>query len=353
MRTCFTHRNDAVKTTKRITISDVASLAGVSKATTSLVLNGRSKEYRVSDETRDRILAIAAEQHYQPSIHARALRSNRSQTLGLVVPEMTNYGFASISRELETLCREAGLQLLIACSDENPSQEMMAVNNLLQRQVDGLIVASSSLSDSEYLKISARLPVVQLDRRIADSTLPWVITDSIESTAELVENLAILHPEEIYYVGGQLRLEPSRERLAGYELGLQRAGVAAKSHWVRHGNFSPSSGYEMMAQLCAELGRPPKALFTAACGLLEGVLRYLNQHQLMDADIHLCSFDDHYLFDCLPLRIDTIAQNCPAMAERAFGLLRQLIEQETVNDSGLLLPAQIHWRHPASRQRKL
>lgn len=342
-----------MKTSKRITISDVAGLAGVSKATASLVLNGRSKEYRVADETRDRILAIAAEQHYQPSIHARALRSNRSQTVGLVVPEMTNYGFASVARELETLCREAGLQLLIACSDENPSQEMMAVNSLMQRQVDGLIVASSSLSDSEYQKISARLPVVQLDRRIAESSLPWVITDSIESTAELVENLAILHPEEIYYLGGQLRLEPSRERLAGYELGLQRAGVAGKPHWIRHGNFSPSSGYEMMAQLCAELGRPPKALFTAACGLLEGVLRYLNQHQLMAADIHLCSFDDHYLFDCLPLRIDTIAQDCPAMAGRAFDLLRQLIEQETVDQSGLLLPAQIHWRHPASRQRKL
>ena len=342
-----------MKTTKRITISDIAGLAGVSKATASLVLNGRSKEYRVADETRDRILAIAAAQHYQPSIHARALRSDRSQTLGLVVPEMTNYGFASIARELETLCREAGLQLLIACSDENPSQEMMAVNSLLQRQVDGLIIASSSVSDAEYQKINQRLPVVQLDRRIADSTLPWVITDSVESTAELVENLATLHPDEVYYLGGQLRLEPSRQRLAGYELGLARAGVSGKSSWVRHGNFSPSSGYEMMAQLCAELGRPPKALFTAACGLLEGVLRYLNQHQLMDADIHLCSFDDHYLFDCLPLRLDTIAQDCPTMAARAFGLIRQLIEQEPVLESGLLLPAQIHWRNPASRQRKL
>lgn len=79
----------------------------------------------------------------------------------------------------------------------------------------------------------------------------------------------------------------------------------------------------------------PKALFTAACGLLEGVLRYLNQHQLMAADIHLCSFDDHHSFDCLPLRIDTIAQDCPAMAGRAFDLLRQLIEQESVDQSGL------------------
>lgn len=118
-----------MKNHKRITINDIAKLAGVSKSTTSLVLNGRSKEYRVSDETRDRIVALANEHNYQPSFHARSLRSTRSHTIGLVVPEMTNHGFALISRELEMLCREAGLQLLIACTDENPGQEMMAVNS--------------------------------------------------------------------------------------------------------------------------------------------------------------------------------------------------------------------------------
>ena len=353
MRPSSIAKNPTVKSSKRITISDIAQLAGVSKATTSLVLNGRSKEYRVADETRDRILALAAEHHYQPSFHARSLRSTRSHTIGLVVPELTNYGFASIARELETLCREAGLQLLIACSDENPSQEMMAVNNLVQRQVDGLIVASSALSDGEYLKINHSLPVVQLDRHIADSTLPLVITDSVAATAELIETVARLHPDEIYYLGGQLRLSPSRDRLQGYELGLQQAGVELKANWIRHGNYSPSSGYEMMASLCAELGRPPKALFTAACGLLEGVLRYLNQHQLMDSDIHLCSFDDHYLFDCLPLRIDTVAQDCTGLAQRTFSLITQLIDQQEVTDSRLYLPGKIHWRHVASRELKL
>ncbi|SSG03547.1 putative LacI family regulatory protein [Klebsiella quasipneumoniae] len=93
--------------TKRVTIKDIAELAGVSKATASLVLNGRGKELRVAQETRERVLAIAREQHYQPSIHARSLRDNRSHTIGLVVPEITNYGFAVFSHELETLCREA------------------------------------------------------------------------------------------------------------------------------------------------------------------------------------------------------------------------------------------------------
>jgi LacI family sucrose operon transcriptional repressor len=140
--------------TKRVTIKDIAELAGVSKATASLVLNGRGKELRVAQETRERVLAIAREQHYQPSIHARSLRDNRSHTIGLVVPEITNYGFAVFSHELETLCREAGVQLLISCTDENPGQESMVVNNMIARQVDGLIVASCMHNDADYLKLS-------------------------------------------------------------------------------------------------------------------------------------------------------------------------------------------------------
>ena len=339
----------SVKKNKRITISDIAALAGVSKSTASLVLNGRSKEYRVSDDTRDRILALAGEHHYQPSFHARSLRSSRSHTLGLVVPEMTNYGFAVISRELETLCREAGLQLLIACTDENPAQEMMAVNSLVQRQVDGLIVASSQLNDAEYQKINASLPVVQMDRLITGSELPLVITASLTSTATLVENVARQHPDEFYFLGGQPRISPTRDRLAGFQLGLERAGVACKPEWIINGNYHPSSGYEMFAQLCAQLGRPPKALFTAACGLLEGVLRYLNQHQLMESDLHLCSFDDHYLFDGLTLKIDTVAQDCRALAQHSFDMVSALIDEQPLEQNALYLPGNIHWRHAGSK----
>ena len=164
-----------MRKTKRVTIKDIAELAGVSKATASLVLNGRGKELHVAQETRERVLSIAQQRHYQPSIHARSLRDNRSHTIGLVVPEITNYGFAVFSHELETLCREAGVQLLISCTDENPSQETMVVNNMIARQVDGLIVASSMLHDNDYQKLSEQLPVVLFDRHMNGSTLPLVI----------------------------------------------------------------------------------------------------------------------------------------------------------------------------------
>lgn len=341
-----------MRKTKRITISDIAALAGVSKATASLVLNGRGKELRVAQETRERVLTIAQQQHYQPSIHARLLRDNRSHTLGLVVPEITNYGFAVFSHELENLCREAGLQLLISCTDENPGQETVVVNNLVSRQVDGLIVASSMLSDSDYIKLNEQLPVVLFDRHMNDTTLPLVITDSITPTAQLVERIARQHPDEFYFLGGQSRLSPTRDRLEGFRQGLARAGVELKPEWIIHGNYHPSSGYEMFASLCARLGRPPKALFTAACGLLEGVLRYMSQHNLLNSDIHLASFDDHYLYDSLSIRIDTVQQDCRQLAYHCFEMITQLVNDEEPASLQRYLPATLQWRHEAENKNR-
>ncbi|WP_133630302.1 MULTISPECIES: LacI family DNA-binding transcriptional regulator [Gammaproteobacteria] len=334
-----------MRKTKRITIKDVAELAGVSKATASLVLNGRSKELRVAEETRDRVLAIAKQHHYQPSIHARSLRDNRSHTIGLVVPEITNYGFADFSHELETLCREAGVQLLISCTDENPGQETVVVNNMVSRQVDGLIVASSMLNDTDYQKLSEQLPIVLFDRHMNDSSLPQVITDSITPTRELVADIARQHPDEIYFLGGQPRLSPTRDRLEGFKQGLAQAGVTLRPEWIIHGNYHPSSGYEMFAALCAQLGRPPKAVFTAACGLLEGVLRYMGQHNLLQSDMRLASFDDHYLYDSLAIPIDTIRQDNRQLAWHCFDLIGKLIEGDVPDPQQRKLDATLKRRH--------
>jgi len=333
-----------VKKNRRVTIADIAALAGVSKATASLVLNGRGKELRVAKETRERVLTLAREHHYQASIHARLLRENRSHTLGLVVPEITNYGFAVFSHALENLCREAGLQLLISCTDENAGQERVVVDNLVARQVDGLIVASSMLSDSDYVKLSEQLPVVLFDRYMSDTRLPLVITDSVTPTSDLVERMARANPDEIYFLGGQSRLSPTRDRLAGFMAGLERAGVTPRPEWIIHGTYHPSSGYEMFAALCARLGRPPKAIFTAACGLMEGVLRYMSQHHLLSSDMRMASFDDHYLYDSLSVAIDTIEQDVPRLAQECFTLLTAMIGGEEPTNQQTVLPATVKLR---------
>ena len=337
---------------KRVTIKDIAELADVSIATASLVLNGRGKELRVSPATRARVLAIAQQQQYQPNIHARSLRDDRSRilTLGLVIPEMTNHGFATFSFELETRCREAGLQLIISCTDENPGQETMVVNNMFSRQVDGIIVASSMHNDAYYQKLSEQIPVVLFDRNINNSSLPLVSTDAISAVKELITPYARQSPDEIYFFGGPLHLSSTQERLEGFSQGLAGAGVSLKPEWIVYGHSHPSAGYEMFAGLCAQLGRPPRALFTASSGLLDGVLRYLSQHRLTGSDFLLASFDDHYLYDALAKPVDTIQQDYRQLASHCFTLINQLIQGEKPELPQRYLAARLKRRTVLDRQ---
>jgi len=167
----------------------------------------------------------------------------------------------------------------------------------------------------------------------------------------LIQVMATQHPEEIYYFGGEPGLTPSRQRLDGYLLGLQRAKVTSRPEWIRQRNYRSYSGYDMMEELCNELGRPPKALFTASFSLLEGVMQYLNQTPQMQQDLHLASFDDHELLDFMPLRIDSIAQDYTALAFNAFSALMALMEDKPLTAEIMKnVPARIRWRHAESRR---
>lgn len=263
---------------KRITINDIARLAGVSKSTASLVLNGRGKELRVAQGTRDRVLEIARQQHYQPSIHARALNSSRSHTLGLVVPEMTNHGFARFSHELETLCRDAGLQLLIACTAENASQETLAVNNLIQRQVDGLIVASSMLNDAQYQKINQQLPVVLFDRHLGDSSLPLVITASAEPTAMLIQAVMREGYDEIYFSADSRAFRPRATALPGFILACSVPGSRPNQNGLCTDTIMPAQATNCLRNSTRSLGAchrrcfvPPAGCRKACCAILADI----------------------------------------------------------------------------------
>ncbi|MCW8331531.1 LacI family DNA-binding transcriptional regulator [Photobacterium sp. SDRW27] len=333
---------------KRITIADIAKLAGVSKTTASMVLNGRASTFRIKEETRERVMAVARENNYSPNLHAKSLQANRSDTIGLVIPDLTSFGFASIARELERLSRQAGLQLLIACSEDDPEIERQVVEGLVRRQIDGLIVASSETSDEFYQTLTKQLPVLQLERHIGQSPLPLVLTDATKVTADLIETIAASSVSEFYYFGGRLELSPSRHRLTGFELGLKRAGLEEKPEWIRHRDYQSESGYEMMQQLHKELGRLPEALFTASYTLLEGVLRYLKEQNCLDAlvskEMRLATFDNHDLLDCLPLNIDSVAQDNEKIAQTGFQLIRLLLSSQRVTPASFALDAHIRWR---------
>ena len=332
---------------KRLTIADIAELTGVSKTTVSMVLNGRGNNFRIKPETQEKILAIAKQYHYKANSVARALQSQRSNTIGLVIPDFSNLGFAATTKTLERLCRDNGLQLIIACSDELLKQEAIAIERLLDRQID-LLITTPIKDDAEYYRnLNINVPVIQLDRCTKNSKTPYIVTDDESAVIELIYTLCQRHQlTEFYYLGGQAELRPSTARLAGFKQGLQKANLALQAGWIIQTSYYADSAYLAFEQLYQRLGRLPEALFTGSYALLEGVLRFLNDHHLLDhlteGKMRLSTFDDYELLNCLPFKINSIQQDHQKIAQQLFLMLQAILQNEEVQNQ--IIPARIIWR---------
>ncbi|POA99957.1 transcriptional regulator [Chromobacterium sinusclupearum] len=330
---------------KRLTIDDIAALAGVSRTTASMVLNGHAERYRISPATVERVRQVASEHHFKPSQQARSLRSRSSNSIGLVIPDLTNSTHAELAQALENGCRARDYQLLMVTSDEDPARESAGIGQLAARQVDGMIVVPCSGDAARYQPWTERLPFVFADRHIPGSGIPSAVTDAEDSVKRLLAPVLEAGVDELVYFGGQPQLSASRERLAGFRHALAAAGLEEGEDWVAERDFQRESGYRMLADWHARNGRYPRALFTASITLLEGVLSFLRErHKLREAPQYLLTFDDHTLLDCLPLPVDAIRQDSRALAEASLSQVLALLRGEALDGPDLRMPASLNLR---------
>ncbi|AUI67127.1 MULTISPECIES: LacI family DNA-binding transcriptional regulator [Glaesserella] len=332
---------------KRLTLNDIAQLSGVSKTTASMILNGQAEQFRISPETCQKVESIAKQYGYRANAYAKALKLRRTNVIGLVIPDLTNYGFASTAKTLERLCRENGLQLVIACSDDNPQQEKQAIERLLDRQIDLLITAPTHQDPKYYKSILKHTLVLQLDRYVPNLELGYVISADTDKIAELVAlTIKRYQLKEYFYFGGQSSLSPSQSRLNGFIQGLRNGNLLENPDWILHKDYQSESGYQMMTELVERLGRLPEAIFTASYTILEGVLRYLTQHKQMDKllnrELHLATFDDHDLLNALPFHIHSIRQDHEQIALQTFSLIRRKLQGKSAEN--IQVECQIQWR---------
>lgn len=333
--------------TKRITLSDIAELSGVSKTTVSMILNGQGEQFRIRKETQERVQEIAKQYGYRANVFAKSLKSHRTNIIGLVIPDLTNYGFASTAKALEKLCHENGLQLIIACSDDKPHQEKAVIDRLLDHQIDLLITAPTHRDPRYYKHIRKLTPLIQLDRYVLGMESNYIISNDTPKIAELVAKISHQYRlQEYFYLGGQRYLSPSESRLSGFRQGLKQANLHEQDEWIIHLDYQPQSGYQMMSKLVQRLGRLPQAIFTASYTLLEGVLRYLSEQQQMDTllhrQLHLATFDDHHLLNALPFHIHSIRQNHQEIAQQVFEMICQKLDDKPIRDC--LIDCEIIWR---------
>lgn len=272
------------------TMRDVAKQAGVSPTTVSRVIN---RSGYVSQETRERVLAAIQELGYVPNVLARSLRSKQTKTLGLILADITNPFWTTVSRGAEDAANKAGFNVILCNTDESEDKQEQYLNVLLQKRVDGvLLVPASSATKAVGWVQSQGTALVVLDRRVECAQVDVVRGDSEGGAYQLVRYLLSLGHERIAALSGPADVSTSADRVAGYRRALQEAGQGVQPDWVCYGHYSQASGYEM-AQRALALTPRPTALFACNNFIAIGALRALRHAGLrVPEDVSVVSFDD-------------------------------------------------------------
>lgn len=276
------------------TIREVAKRAGVAPITVSRVLNNSGY---VQAATRARVEQAAAELNYVPNMLAHSLRSSRTQTLALVVADITNPFWTTVARGVEDVANGQGFNVIYCNTDENPAKQGQYVDMLLRRRVDGvLLVPADSVSEESRQAVRAlqaqRVKVVVLDRRIDGVAVDSVRGDSVGGARQLTEHLLALGHRVIGCLSGPANLSVTADRVAGYSQALAAAGVAVDETLIRYGAFTVESGHALLSELLRRSPRPT-AVFAANNFLAVGALRAARAAGLqVPGDLSLAVFDD-------------------------------------------------------------
>jgi LacI family transcriptional regulator len=319
-----------------VTMGEVARLAGVSVTTVSHVLNGTR---RASEATTRRVLDAVERTGYTQNTIARALARASTQSLGLAISGLANPYFSDLIAAVEREAERAGHTLLLGDTREDPEQELRMVQALLERRVDGLLLAPSAGATGRALPYLAAqdVPVVLLDRMPAGD-FDQVGSDNEEPTAHLVEHLAALGHRRIGMIVGRAELTTTVERVRGYRAGLARSGLPVDDALVVDGG-SQRDLARAATHALLDLSDPPTALVSGNNFMTIGVMHGLADRGLrVPADIALVTFDDFDWADFFAPRLTAVAQPVGELGRRAVELLLSRIADPSVPSRSVRLP---------------
>ncbi|AWA08790.1 catabolite repressor/activator [Aeromonas hydrophila subsp. hydrophila] len=309
-------------------LDEIAALAGVSRTTASYVINGKADQYRISQATRDKVMAVVTAHNYQPDSRAASLRGGQTKTLGFILPDLENASYAKLAKRLEQGARVQGYQLLIVCSEDDPATEKELAEMLASRHVDALLVASClPPEDPFYLGLQTRgIPVLAIDRAMAADKFVTVASENQKASCDLTASLLSPAIKHIALITALPALTISRERKAGFEQAVASHSTAC--HLCEGAHFSRAEGYHLIKTLHQQLGQLPQALVATSYILMEGVLDYLLEQETDMSRLAMATFGDDRLLDFLPFGINSLPQQHDALASQALELALKAIGGE-------------------------
>lgn len=321
-------------------IKDVAREAGVSIATVSRVLNDIDV---VNEETKKKVVDAIKKLGYRPNIVARSLKTQRTRTVGILIPDISNQFYPEIVRGAEDVANIYDYNVMLCNSDFDLEKEKEYLRVLKEKMVDGVLYMSSSLEDDTLELINElALKTVLVETDDKHGNLPSVTIDNVKATYETTQHLLNKGIKEIAFIGVSGEDNNAwRKRFTGYKQALQESGLEVKEELTYFNNLKVKTGYEGVLSML-EKGANPKAIVCASDEIAMGAINALRSKGLsVPEDVSVTGFNDIDLAQAFYPRLTTVSQPMYDMGSIAMRMLIKLINNKTLEEGHFVLPHQL------------
>lgn len=330
---------------KKVFLKDIAEALNLSKTAVSMVLNNKGDENKISKDTQKRVWDFARKHRYQPNQMARGLSLGKSDTIGLIVPNISDIFYAKIAHHVERKAKGLGYNVVFSSSNEDPETEKQLIYSMLNRQMDGLIIASTQKNQADIEELNrANFPFVLIDRHYPDLNTNYVIVDNQKGAESMTRHLLEQGKKRICLVSIESELDAMLQRRLGYEKALRDAGLELVSEMVKA--LSPF-GYESeMEGAVREMLRGSQVVdgivftthYLAASGLR--VLKALKVK--VPDEVAIISFDELGAFDLVEPPITANRQPVEEIGRFAVEILvHEIGKKKTGIEKQRVLPTQL------------
>lgn len=311
---------------KKVSLRDIAEELGVSKTLVSLVLNGKAEENRISPEVIEKVKKVAKEKGYEPNAFAKALRTGRSHTIGLIVADISNAFFAKMARSIEDQAYHTDYTVLFGSSDEDHEKASKLIKAMLDRQIEGLII-SPTLGGSKNIELikKYKIPYVLVDRMIPGISGTCVSVDNFQASFAAVSGMITDGCKKIVHITFNHELSNLHDRMIGYESAHEEHGLTSNPELITHLS-SDHAEKEIISYMETIKDKADGYFFTNnEIGLV--AIKYLLQSGIIPGkDVLVTCFDDHEAFYMLNGSVRVITQPVIEIGEKALELMLSQIK---------------------------
>lgn len=306
-------------------MQDIADKLGLSKGTVSLVLSGKAKGSRVSEETCRKVKQMAAEMNYQPNEIARSLSTGKSMSIGVVITDISNEFFGNLTFHIQEQAKKYGYTVITSNTNESPEEFYDAVTTLLNKQVDGIILVPVDEGQEVLLKIMKRnLPVVQVDRYYPDIKANYIIIDNYKVSRDVIEVLIRKGLQRIAVVCYDINLNALTDRRQGYIDALDRHGLLDPA-LIKNINYE-NQEEEIKRAIIDLKNNPDKvdAIFFCSRRVFITGVKYMHREGIkIPEEMEVVCFDEIDSFSITNMPITYIKQPIRKMGEKAVDILME------------------------------